>query len=72
MGKVGTRDWVYLAVSLLASYYLILMQRGDDADLEIRYLHWCVNACRWVRVKAGRAQAYFEDARDEALERYQC
>jgi hypothetical protein len=72
MAKVSARDWVYLAVSMAASYYLILAQRGDDADWELRLLHSCVNACRWVRQRAGKAEVYFMDARDEALERYQC
>jgi hypothetical protein len=72
MSRVSGRDWLYLVVSMAASYYLVMLQRGEDSHVELRVLHSCVNACRWVRVRAGKAEARLMEMRDEALERYQC
>lgn len=42
--KITAMDWVYLAASIAASYYLMQLERGQEADVEIK-LYWFLLKC---------------------------
>lgn len=72
MRKVSTSEWVYLGLSLAASYMLIMMQRDPDFDLKLKALSVGIKTSRGVRRAATRVELWFAEAMDKALEEYRC
>jgi hypothetical protein len=66
---VSLKDWLYLIVSVAASYYLVQMERGQEQDIELR-LYWFLVKCSRKLTDSGiRLEKYFNAQMNDALDR---
>lgn len=70
MGRnVSLKDWLYLLVSVAASYYLAQMERGQEDDVELRLYWFLVKCSRKVTDSSIRLEKYFNSQMNAALDR---
>lgn len=67
MRKIAVSEWVYLAISIAASWWLIEQQK-DESHLEIRVLWNGIKVCRWVQDRVHVLEHRLSDRVDMLLE----
>lgn len=66
---VSFKDWLYLAASLAASYYLVQMERGQEQDIELRVFWFLVKCSRKMTDSSIQLEKYFTGQMNSVLDR---
>lgn len=64
----GWYEWLYLAASIAASYYIIQVERGSDSDIGIKIRWNAVKFFRGVRLACAEAELKLIDGINRELE----
>jgi hypothetical protein len=67
--KISVSDWVYLAASLAASYYLVQMERGQEQDIELRVYWFLLKVSRKLTNAAVQLEKRLNAEMNAALDR---